>query len=465
MTAFSDSKNNRHPVQSRCGFVLLTVLIVTAIGLLFGAGALLLFRFQCQMRIERQHELEKVYAVRSVLNWLRPYNGELDEEGRYFVYHTGSGRRLELTAKPVAPIFPSTNENHFVMEKGHFAVPSRNQYIDTYDCEYGALGVTNLHLKGGADYYPIENNDGNTTNIYGLAFRDVVATNYVVNNVTNNVRWWVNIGMRNTGGWLQEDFGRRYMFWPQTYVDGEYLTKDIMRLCLIRDVSNTTHSVGCRYGWPLSSGERALVFEIVPKSGAADTGNAEMRLYEYECIGGEDDVIKSLRICFTNKPSQVTMGLQLAGDKVSLFYVPNDSENDKTVNLFAYGYEILTSTQMSSEMYRYFASGITTNMATGKVHAPDMRAVFEVEAASDRRPLSGTDKNSYCNFLTGFRVTPAYQYEVYVEYPARERATVAQKIGTYDRSGNGYTMITYDTHGTENKGFRKDERLVREGKK
>ena len=53
------------------GFMLVTVLVITAIGLLFGAGALLLFRYQCQLRIDRQHELEKVYAVRSALNYIK----------------------------------------------------------------------------------------------------------------------------------------------------------------------------------------------------------------------------------------------------------------------------------------------------------------------------------------------------------------------------------------------------------
>ena len=68
------------------GYALVTVLIVTAVGLLFGAGSLLLFRFQCQQRIERQHELEKIYAVRSALNWTRAYDSLLPAEGWPLTY-------------------------------------------------------------------------------------------------------------------------------------------------------------------------------------------------------------------------------------------------------------------------------------------------------------------------------------------------------------------------------------------
>ena len=61
--------------------MLVTVLIVTMVGLLFGAGALLLFKFQCQLRIDRQHELEKVYAVRSALNYIKKAASGIPEEG------------------------------------------------------------------------------------------------------------------------------------------------------------------------------------------------------------------------------------------------------------------------------------------------------------------------------------------------------------------------------------------------
>ena len=185
--------------QCKRGFILVTVLIVTAVGLLFGAGALLLFRFQCQLRIDRQHELEKIYAVRSALNYIRTTaygttgdNG-IPVEGRVFGYHTQSERNLKLLVKPVAPIFPNTNDlrnSHFVMERGDLKIPlavatsTNGWYSSDFDYECGVSGDTKLNVDS-------ENYIGNI----GLKFGDATTT--------NGVRWWVNIGMRGTGGWPQ----------------------------------------------------------------------------------------------------------------------------------------------------------------------------------------------------------------------------------------------------------------------
>ena len=93
-----------------------------------------------------------------------------------------------------------------------------------------------------------------------------------------------------------------------------------------------------------------------------------------------------------------------------------------------------------------------------------MRAVIEVDAASSQRPDIGNERD----FVSGFRVTPAYQYDIFIEHPetVTNRATVAQKTGTYKRNGAGYTILTYDTHGTDHKGFRRDEReFARRGRR
>ena len=67
--------------------------------------------------------------------------------------------------------------------------------------------------------------------------------------------------------------------------------------------------------------------------------------------------------------------------------------------------------------------------------------------------------------LPSFTVTPAYQYDIFLEHPAgvTNLATVAQKIGEYERDCVTHTMLTYDTHGTEHKGFRRDERAAVRG--
>ena len=65
--------------------------------------------------------------------------------------------------------------------------------------------------------------------------------------------------------------------------------------------------------------------------------------------------------------------------------------------------------------------------------------------------------------LIVFRVTPAYQYDVFLEHPLGTEpkpATVAQRIGEYSPKDNEswFSVLPYDTRGTEHKGFRYDER-------
>lgn len=450
-------------VKGQRGFILVTVLIVTVVGLLFGAGALLLFRFQCQLRVDRQHELEKVYAVRSVLNYLRTYTAEIPSEGKSFRFHTAnSDRDLKLTAKPVAAVFPDFNNPvHLDMsnEGGNrrvLADKPNSGYYPIYDYECGALDQTNgvVSLNGG-----VCNQDKDNRN--GLSLANLTET--------NNVKWWVNIGMRQTGGWLQEDYGRRYYFQPLSHAvrDDVSATNDIMRLCLIREVTNETNEVGCRHGWPLTKdGERALVFQMCTQNGGSVTNNAEMTLLEYIHKGGT--VTSKILMNWSNRPSLCHMGMQIANDKICLFYIGNEKVTGVAtdeVDLSSRGYIFSDVVNMSVETHEYFSSevwlggkrycGIITNSA-GKVVAPEMRAVFEVERVPGRMP----NKTSG-NFLTRFRVTPAYQYDIFLEYPLGtepQRATVAQKMGIYTRGSVSNWMVTYDTHGTENKGFRKDER-------
>lgn len=435
------------------GFLLITVLIVTAVGLLFGFGALLLFRYQCQLRIDRQHELEKVYAVRSALNYIITSMGAVGD-WKTFSYRTESARDLRVIVKPVEPKFPSDVDSHFYMTKSdQFRVTNQTKvgemaggYNVARDYEYGTYGATNLVMS---------NTDGSS---FGLAFTDTAAT--------TGVTWWVNIGMRGTGGWLQEDYGRRYFFNLKNAVgDGnsDAETRDVVRLCIIRNVTNEyddvggLRPVGCRNGWPLSQeGERALVFQGSLKP---DEGNGVITLWEY--VYTNRTVLKDKIVQFDQCPLRGDMGLQLAADRISAFWIDNYYEK---------GYRFSDVVNLSPETVAYFArpqwigehrnrkfyNGVITNSYTGKVEAPELRAVFEVEAHSNLR----IKENSAIDFLTNFRVTLAYQYDIFLEYPefVTNRATVAQIIGDSDRYNSSFSLLTYDTHGTENKGFRKDER-------
>lgn len=444
----------------RGGYVLVAVLIMAAVGLLFGAGSLLLFKYQCQLRVERQHELEKVYAVRSALNLIKGKANIIPAEGKSYGYRTWSERDLKVIVKPVAPIFPCDEQKHLFLNYGQFEPHSKSGgYNAARDYEFGFLGPGSFDVACKA---PESLNGG-----YGLSF---------YNQWSTNVKWWVNIGMPGTGGWLQEEYGRRYYFHLQNYFGAEdtdsSLTNDVFRLALIRNVTNNANSAGCRLGWPLSKvGERALVFQIRPLP-KGDSPVVELMLYELQ-FGGVGKVLylSSDDEAFPNPwPIQAYAGLQISNDKASIFYI--DAYDDGTGENTK-GYTFTKVVELSSETYDYFAneqwigdkcySGIETNSVTGEVSAPELRAVFEVEALSSKRDgvEKSTDAKHGIDTIRDFRVTPAYQFDVFVEYPSTvtNRATVAQRVGKQlGVNLKDFSVRTYDTHGTDNKGFRKDEK-------
>lgn len=459
------------PSHSRSGFMLVTVLIVTMVGLLFGAGALLLFKFQCQLRIDRQHELEKVYAVRSALNFIGNFAEDIDFAGTSFGYHTRSGRNLNLLVKPVDRIFPNLNNpEHLDIRddagKGRCFAQVAGQMSKLPDYEYGRSGTTNSFFGIAAKYGGLK----------GLLFSDYLAR--------RGAKWWVNIGMPGTGGWLHEKYGRRYFVEPRNYVAGS-LSNDIVRLCIIRNVTNSLNDVGCRYGWPLSrEGERAIVMEFRPMGGVSDDANAVITLYEYVCIDGFN-VVKVALDEWSDEIFAINMyvGVQIAGDRVVVFQSQKVAgSTDKMLRGWRFSPRIV---QLSSDTYSYFENGCVRDVEGEIVMSPDLRAVLEVEANADSRPSEDSQVNSeqgseggleysnFNNFLTDFRVTPAYQFDVFLEHPTANTnlATVAQRVLLNLKESQGghtadeYAVRTYDTHGTENKGFRKDEKLAREGKK
>lgn len=449
----------------RGGFSLVAVLVLAAVGLLIGAGSLLMFNFQCRMRIDRQHELEKVYAVRSVLNHIRTLAVDVPSAGLPFIYHTGSDRDLNLLVKPVDPIFAilGRDEGRQVTHDGRRAVTywsefgftqTEEQFTQTeeqyrenhvFNYEFGMEGMVGSPTNGIA----IKRRSDGVDFKYGLAFNMIR---------TNSVKWWVNVAMPGTGGWLQEAYGRRYCFWPQTYANGTN-TFDDVRLCIVRNVTNEWNPVGRKHGWPLSrEGERALVFQM-KQALVNGTTNNTISVYEYEYKGGKITKPEEPLVAMENTSTLTNMGIQLAGDKVTMFYIDTRlSGSDATLSdALSRGYTFSPTVQMTAETYRYFADGIYTNAVDNRVYAPELRAVFEVEAHEDDRSGSVSE-----NWLTDFRVTPAYQYDVFIEHPAlvTNLATVAQRIGKNDlrKRVDTRAVLTYDTHGTDHKGFRRDER-------
>jgi len=423
--------------RTHSGFVLPLVLIMTMVGALFGAGSLLLFKYQCCRRINRQHELEKVYAVRSAANYARAAFNIADEKS--FEYKTSSGRDLRLLVKPVEAIFPNPlmPEHLDISSKTkHFsALQGAGQYCKDQDYEYGCISndsfvaVTESQIS-----YSSKQNC--------LAFKGVSSE--------AGARWWVNIGMKYIRGWLQQNFGMRYLFRPNNWVYG----KDYcMRLCLIRNkpvtVSGEGEDVGRRYGWPLSGGESALVLEMRPGVNADSWG--VMTLYQYKQGVPDPTPIMSLM-----SPNTCWMGLQVAGRNVYLFYIQNDISDCGCV--------LSERWEMPDGQDSVYRSLTENNSEDGLSDL--LRVVIECEAKGQ---TSGSDMNS----IQYFKVTPAYQYDVYVKSPEwneYEKATVIQKHGVFDfkdcypaGSGNfkqvkyslGFEMRSYDTHGTAWKGYKR----------
>ena len=481
MTPPVDEMNCIPPAKR--GFLLVTVLVITAVGLLFGAGALLLFRYQCQMRIDRQHEMEKVYAVRSALNYIGKKASNIKPDGTSFGFRTTSERKLNLLVKPVNRVFPDfNNPKHLDIRNdgkhiGGDGKPDRvfydadaaknilgkiivDQYSEMPDYEYGSSGTTNQPF-GIENFYAPK---------YGLKFPRW--------NARRGAKWWVNIGMPGTQGWLHEKYGRRYFFEPRNYVDGP-AANDAMRLCIIRDVTNRLNDVGCKHGWPLSSGERAIVLEFRPLSGDVGDANALITLSEYLGTNGEPEILAS-PIAWRDHLSELNIyvGVQIAGDKITVFRSDKGSGDEgKMVCGWVFYPEVK---QLTPDTYNYFLRGHITDVDGEIVESSDLRAVLEVEASADSRPLEETDGTgrqadgevnaNKIDFLTDFRVTPAYQFDVFLEHPVSvtNRATVVQLVmtGHQDNRGNEILAVrTYDTHGTEHKGFRKDEKDFEESKR
>ena len=474
-------------VAGHRGFVLVTVVILTAVGLLFGVGALLLFRFQCQMRIERQHELEKVYAVRSALNWARSYEDHVPMDGMPLRYYTGSGRSLNLLVKPVEITFPDLNfvtntgsvkVKHLIMDMGvkdgeddwrYFTVSGAypNQYNESLDYEYGmmtnvvdeveeVITKPDLAMVSKVDESSITNHEkGNEDgkDRFGIDFPDSTVT---------NVKWWVNVGMLGKGGWAHEEYGRRYYFKLSDLVGrGDTgFTGDIFNLCIIKHTYNENiNHPGCRHGWPLSNNEKALVLRIEKnRNYTAGQKAVEGYLKLYECVYGAKPVLLA---SYETPGLNYEMGLQIAGKKVSLFwFAGNDLKYPASIKR--------GDRELSDETYLYFRGHDIDN--NGRIRSsPDLRVVFEMIAASTKRTGENTTATSGTNFgsedfIESFKVAPAYQYDIFLKCPnviysldVGVRATVAQLMPKDDDS-IGYPIITYDTHGTDNRGFRKDER-------
>lgn len=491
--------------KARGGFALVAVLIIAAIGLLFGAGSLLLFRFQCQKRIDRQHEIEKYFAVRSALQLLSEdalsrFPDELSGP-KWFVYQADSGRNARVIVNPAKALFPKLGYR-FPDGRGHFYVNFQTISIEN---EFGIPGFETKSKKS-------INNISPNSSRYAWCVNELMQDKELMNEgnylsimhgkecaSSNGIpRCWLKMDMSPTGRWSDDLFGRRYMFNLHECCkltpgddDGAIITNDTYRLVLkrLRKDEECPYSIGSGDWRPLS-GEAVIYAEL--KSWQTYTNGSyqtEASFAAYTQVGGgaplivKDDAGNPLMkkadiLLSTNNAANVKSeetrngyGIQLVGRRLSLYQASTPAATGPL------RFDLWSNGNIPEDVYCHFTNDYSTVFSTNMV------MVFEVEASLSRNGSNYvykvTDKasatangnksnsneyNEY-NRVANFEVYPAYEYSIDLDYPYgyTNSATVVHldHVGLI-RDNSRRAAVTYDAHGTLNKGWRADERDWRE---
>lgn len=417
----------------------------------------MMYRYQCYLRIDRQHEIEKRDAVKSMLNWLRANAGLTTIIGytNELKFVAASGRELNVISVPTPVLFPDAAKHdiHFSIAKYGNNVPSaafessslgssyykfaNNAIAQKYglyvDCPVDAhvpMLRRSQSYEEGPDGLPVE------TNLDRLYFGGMT---------NKGDRSALSIEMPKVGGWWNDDYGRRYE------VDFETMgTNAYHRIYLMRKSTQ----------WPLQNNEVALCLEFISGRGREEDNimqafycrgrvmtpvlakNGDVVIRQGSEKGGSDSNVRSLS---SNGPK----GIQLAGRYLSIY--------GATAGNYIFSNNI---GYLDEDVYKAF----TDNADGVMFDNGDLKMVVEEEC---RNSVSSADL-SYTE-INSIMVSPAYKFDIYVEYPVDplrkfgawssdwKLATVAQPCMP-DRANANPIVITYDTHGTENKGFRKDER-------
>ena len=480
--------------KTRRGFALVTVLVIAAVGLLFGAGALLLFRFQCQKRIDRQHEIEKYFAVRSALQLLAEdssVNNFPDELSgpKWFVYQTDSGRDVRVIINPAEALFPDYHYR-FPDGKRHFYVN-----FQTVVSQQSRPGRPATRAKQSV------NNVTSTLARYMLCANSAMQdkTFYLEGNYlsmmhgsecanSNGIpRCWLKMDMSPTGRWSDDLFGRRYMFNVHEYCKltptGEpdtIITNDIYRLVLKRLKKNEEYPQPIiNENWRPTQEDEAVIYAELRSWQTYTNGSyrTDTHFAAYTQVGTRmPEIIKDERgnpltktsdsLLSTNLAMGVTSdearngyGIQLAGRRLSLYQASTPSQRGPL------RYDLWSNGFIPEDVYFHFTNDYSTVFSTNMV------MVFEVEASIGRdgtnyihkTETSVNEYNEY-NRIANFEVYPAYEYSIDVDYP--HGYTNSATFVHLDHLGlvrqNTRRAITYDAHGTLNRGWREDERDWRE---
>ncbi len=263
--------STRSPTRSRGAGLILTVLFVAAVGILFGLGRLAMYRDQCIRRFERQREIERMLATRSVMRWLSVQITQPPDSAKDFRYLDGCGRTCDLTLRPMPSIYPAPNADHLRIgsaELGHAV----------FDCTDSSMTPTFTPDANYQNVLKIGSSGTNSLGHFGRVFMDI----------------------EDQGCWLDDVYGRRY--WVEIIDVNKSGTPDgvgdVMRLYITPRETASSSTSG-----------PAIWVEQVPQGKVFAT----TRLWIRE-PGGVATPVVTQQI-----ESEYGKGVQLAGNKVTLF--------------------------------------------------------------------------------------------------------------------------------------------------
>ncbi len=385
--------------DQKSGFVLVSLLIVASVGILFGFGRLLLYRYQCQLRIQRQHELEKVFAVRSAVKWVEVQSGTILDTVRIksFNFEAVPGRTLGVDVCQVTPIYPSD---------------STQFNITNALCFSGSWPGVSLSGEGGM--HPVVSNT-----VDGIRALIGPGTN------TAGKIGRIAVDMSGSGSWLDDTFGRRYMV----------------------DIKEINRSIGTETG-------DTVKLYIVPAEFANDIDNAPAIGLTCRPLGPSSDYTTTSAWIrrqgeFTENMGSTTefkynngKGFQISGQYISLY------------NWVQVGRSDICGTFSFSEQYNIPDDMISAFMQVDGETTKELMMVLEVKQTG-----AVLDANAHRNSFNRFQVLPAYEFDIALTWPDRNRGThreiatvvhVKPKSSVRNNDGKAYT---YDTHGVERRGY------------
>lgn len=434
--------------SARPGFALPVVLIIALLGILLGFGRLLVFHNQCRLRLDRQQEYEKIFAVRSAMNRLQngtPKQLSLPEEGEpdeLIALHTDSGREIKVLIHPADPVFPILDV------PGHFCIGRDTANIDHF------TRIDQTNYKYGSSV----NGDSALRRVLGAdPYVCLMPTNAAPGDMCR-----LSLDMSETGRWCDDSYGRRYAFNVYSFCGTN--AHDLVRFILRRKRSgeifdgSAVHLDKADESWRPQQNHESVIYaelqtaEFGPGAFTAWTQRyGEKEIPCVSCVVTNSDFNAAM-------PNRNGFGIQLVGRNLTLFQAsPPTSKLFKKHNFVGSG-------QIPEGVYIDFTNDVNVAVGMGTTLSTNMVMEIEVVANPSRDPALGVIGQ---NNFNRFEVFPAFEFAINIE---NENERLVSDVATKPRQATVVhldidagrstecTAITYDTHGTEISGWRTDER-------